>query len=133
MEKKLRNKSKAHEILEEIERIRRENVLVIVEGKHDRQALNRLGISNVYEINQDQVSLFSRIEAILKKLEEKPREKRVAIILTDLDRKGKQLFKIIFSKLQENGVKVSNHLRTCLFDEKISHIEGLASFVENHA
>ena len=52
-------------------------------------------------------------------------------ILTDFDKKGKQLYLLLKSKLQEQGTRLDNTFRGVLLKEKISHIEGLAKFLKN--
>ena len=71
------------EFLEQIEKIKQNNTLVIVEGKKDSKALESFGIKNIIQLNKK--PLFVIIEEIYDKNKE-------CIILTDLDKQGKKLY-----------------------------------------
>jgi 5S rRNA maturation endonuclease (ribonuclease M5) len=71
------------EIYNLVEKIKESNTLVIVEGKKDRAALQKLGINNIIELNKK--PLFQIVEDIANSNDE-------CVILTDLDKKGKELF-----------------------------------------
>src|SRR4030042_3636318 len=103
------------ELLEEIEKLKKEKILCIVEGPKDRRALNELGIEKVETLSK----------APLYKIVEETTAEEVAV-LTDLDQKGKELYHILSRDLQKKGVRINNRLRQKLFRAKISHIEGLA-------
>ena len=100
----------------------------IVEGKKDAAALRALGFQKVYTIHANGISLKERIEKIALLVGKKNR----VCILTDFDKKGKQLYIILKRELQNFGVKMDNSLRKFLLIQGISHIEGLDSFVESH-
>ena len=102
-----------------IEKLRESKAAVIVEGKKDKAALEKLGINNIFELNKS--PLFAVIEEIADKYNE-------CIILTDLDREGKQLFGKLNSGLSKNGVKVNNTFRNYLFRTKLRQIEGICSY-----
>ena len=105
-----------------IEKIRDSNTLIIVEGKKDKLALQKLGINNVVELNKK--PLFEIVEDIANSNDE-------CIILTDLDKEGKQIYSKLNSNLQKNGVKVNNKFREFLFKKtKLRQIEGLDSYLE---
>lgn len=94
--------------------------LIIVEGKKDKFALAKLGIKNVVAISRK--PLYAFIESIKSK---------EVIILTDLDRTGKQLYSMLKHKLQEKGVEVDNYFREYLFKHsKITQIEGLFNYLK---
>lgn len=95
-----------------------EDVLVIVEGKNDKKALTELGFKKVITLNK---ALYQIIESI--------NEKRV-VILTDLDKKGKELYSRLAKDLQMRGVVVDNNLRGLLFKTDLRQIEGLGSYLE---
>ena len=98
------------------------NIIVIVEGKKDRTALQKLGIKNIVELNKK--PLFQIVEDVADSNDE-------CIILTDLDREGKQLYSKLNSNLQKNGVKVDNKFRNFLFKHtKLRQIEGIDSYLE---
>jgi len=100
--------------------------LVIVEGKKDKAALEKLGFNRIFVFNETGQSLGERAE----KIQELCSKKDKVCILTDFDRKGKKLYLLLKSKLSEAGVKLDSSLRAFLLGEKISHIEGLAHFIE---
>ena len=53
-----------------------------------------------------------------------------AIILTDLDKKGKQLFGKLNSGLSHHGVRIHNLFREFLFKKtSLRQIEGIATYV----
>ena len=104
-----------------IEGLRNTEKLIIVEGKKDKKALEKLGITNVKELNK---SIFEFAEEIAAK------EKEV-IILTDLDKEGKLLYSKLKSNFQRNGVKVDVHFREFLFkNTKLRQIEGINSYIK---
>ncbi|MBX4196269.1 toprim domain-containing protein [Candidatus Pacearchaeota archaeon] len=100
--------------------------LVIVEGKNDVAALVHLGFTRVYTIHETSVPLRERILHISREISKKDK----VCILTDFDKKGKQLFDIIKTELQALGVKIDSTLRSILLKTGISHIEGLDAFLE---
>jgi len=105
-----------------IEKVRNSNTLVIVEGKKDRFALEKLGINNIIKLSKK--PLFQIVEEISNSNKE-------CIILTDLDKKGKDLYGKLNSNLQKNGVKVNNKLREFLFQHtKLRQIEGITSYLD---
>ena len=114
---------KTGEIQSFIEKIRENNTLIIVEGKKDRTALQKLGISNVIELNKK--PLFQIVEDVAGSNDE-------CIILTDLDREGRQLYSKLKSNLQKHGVKINNKFREFLFKHtKLRQIEGIDSYLES--
>ncbi|MBI2654603.1 toprim domain-containing protein [Candidatus Woesearchaeota archaeon] len=114
--------SKIDDLNKFIEKIKNSNILVIVEGKKDKAALQKLGINNIIELNKK--PLFQIVEEISNFNKE-------CIILTDLDREGKQLYSKLNSNLQKNGVKINNRFREFLFRHtKLRQIEGMDSYLE---
>ncbi|MBM3232099.1 toprim domain-containing protein [Candidatus Pacearchaeota archaeon] len=101
----------------------------IVEGKKDTAALHALGFEKVYEIHQTGISIHERIESILHTLDKKD----TVCILTDFDKKGKQLYFIIKREMQDFGIKIDSSFRNMLLRTNVSHIEGFDSYVENHS
>jgi len=102
-------------MLEHIERLK--GCMVVVEGKNDRKALESLGVSGIIELSKKPI--YAIIEDVVES------GKRCAI-LTDLDKKGKELYGKINSGLQRFGVRVDNSFREFLFREtKVRQIEGL--------
>ena len=115
-------KEPLEELLEWIEKIRDSDKIVIVEGKEDKAALKRLGITNIVQLNKR--PLYKVVEELIEK--GKP-----VIILTDLDKKGKQLYGKLNHDLQRFGVKIDNKFRHFLFRKtQLRQIEGLDSYIE---
>ena len=113
---------KIEELHSFIDKIKNSNILIIVEGKKDKIALQKLGIKNIVELNKK--PLFQIVEDVANSNEE-------CIILTDLDKEGKQLYSKLNSNLQKNGVKVNNKFREFLFKHtKLRQIEGMDSYLE---
>lgn len=105
-------------IIDEIEKIKEK--VVIVEGKKDKKCLEEFGIENIVTLSG--ISLFEIVD-ILPKCDE-------VVLLTDLDKKGKQLYAILRNILIRNGYKIDNNFRNYLFREtRIRQIEGLKRFV----
>lgn len=103
-----------------IGKIRDSDILVIVEGKKDRAALEKLGIRNIVELSKKPI--FQIVEDIANSNKE-------CAILTDLDREGKEIYSKLNSNLQKYGVKVDNRLREFLFrNTKLRQIEGICSY-----
>ena len=104
-----------------IEKIKSSNILVIVEGKKDKSALQKFGINNIVELSKK--PLFQIVEEVADCNDE-------CIILTDLDKKGKEIYGKLNSDLQKNGVKIDNKLREFLFKHtKLRQIEGIDGFL----
>lgn len=112
------------EFSEHINKIKQSNQLIIVEGKKDKIALENFGIKNIIELNKK--PLFEIIENISNSNEK-------CIILTDLDRQGKELYGKLNSGLQQNGVKVDDNFRKFLYkNTRLRQIEGLTTYIENN-
>lgn len=116
----------ADKIEKEIEKAK--GNLIVVEGKKDKDALQQLGFTDIFVINETGKSLSETIEEIEGMAAQ---NKNKVCILTDFDKKGKSLYMTLKSKLSERGVKLDNSLRGMLLKMRISHIEGLSSFLEN--
>lgn len=109
------------ELLEWIETIKTSDKIVIVEGKEDRKALQKLGITDVVQLNKK--PLYKVVEELIERGKE-------VIILTDLDKKGKQLYGKLNHDLCRFGVKVDNGFRNFLFKKtKLRQIEGMDSYL----
>ena len=105
----IRDKEKFFELVEKYK-----DYLTIVEGKKDKEALEKLGFKKVKVLNK----------ALYKIIEEVDEEK--VVILTDLDKKGKQLYRELSLALRSRGVFVDDMLRNFLFrNSKIRCVEGL--------
>lgn len=84
------------------------------------RALKNLGIEKVITLSRK--ALFEIAEEAAEKHDE-------IAILTDIDEKGKQLYHRLYRDLQKKGVKIDNKLRKMLFKAKISHVEGLDTYL----
>ncbi len=91
--------------VEELKKILTEarNELVLVEGKHDREALEYFGVYDVLEISGKSVEevVDSLVEMKVKQI----------LILTDFDSEGKKLAGMVKKLAQANGIKVDESLR----------------------
>lgn len=104
-----------------LRKLKNSDKIIIVEGKKDRSALIKLGIENIVELSKK--PLFEIIEDIADTGKE-------CIILTDLDKKGKQLYGEINSGLQKFGVKVDNRFRNFLYkNTRLRQIEGIVKYM----
>ena len=122
----------AEERLEQLERLfveledLSETTPVIVEGSRDVAALKRMGIvKNVTALHKG-VSVFSFCENL-------SRESSAAIVLTDWDRRGGMLARMLRDGLKANGVEVNDYIRkriVMLSKKEIKDIESLPKFIE---
>ena len=108
------------DILHLLEEIKPDNIPIIVEGRNDKKALQELGLDNIFTLN---LPLFKIVERI---------QGKEVVILTDLDKKGKELYRRIQHDCIHHGIKINNKLRHFLFREtELSHIEGLPRYLRN--
>ncbi len=114
------------DLIDELDNLKKYGQKIIVEGEHDRSALNDLGLENVFVLHKTGDSVFTRIEQLMDGLG----KKESCVILTDLDKKGKTYYKLLKRELTESGFKVNNRMREILSRFKVSHIEGLSNFVK---
>ena len=116
------------EIKEEIENLKKEHNILVVEGKKDNNALLRIGFKEqeISPMSRTGVSIYVVIDDLINIA-----RKRIVCILTDTDKKGRELYHKIKEKLDENGVKINSRLRHLLIKENFSHIEGLDTYLEN--
>ncbi len=103
---------------------------IVVEGKRDAEALKELGIdAEFYFISGGLSSVNQLAESLAKRGKE-------VIVLTDFDKKGRELASRLISELENCGIKVKvntevrkNLMRT-FNGAKIGEIEDLASLFE---
>lgn len=98
---------------------------IIVEGKKDAKALALLGIAGNVVTLSNGASIFSFSERI-------SRRARRAVVLTDWDRKGGHLARMLKEALTNNGVEVDEDLRTklaILSKKEVKDIESLPRFI----
>lgn len=97
---------------------------VIVEGESDAYALKLLGVRNVVSLSRK--PLFSFVEEICSKHKE-------VVILTDLDREGRNLYRKLKCGFQMSGVRVDCKFREFLFSQtNVSQIEGIYNYVSRN-
>ena len=95
------------------------DTLILVEGDKDQRALEHFGISNILTLKKP---LYAVVEDIAS-------QTRECILLTDLDKKGKELFGRITKDLRKHGVFVGTTFREFLFKQtQLRQIEGLTSY-----
>ncbi len=101
------------------------NIPIIVEGEADVKALRELGVEGlVVQINKGQ-PLFNFCEDI-------SREHREVVILTDWDRKGGHLCKVLKEGFKANDVKFNTDIRAKLVmycKKETKDVEGLVHCV----
>lgn len=121
-EERLERLETAFEELEDLS----EREPVIVEGARDVAALRRLGITkNVYPLNKGK-SVFRFCEDMAKKT-------RSAVILTDWDRRGGHLARMLKDGFEANGVRVNDRIRAqivILSKKEVKDIESLPTFID---
>ena len=111
----------ANEINGHIQDICESDILIVVEGTKDKNALLSLGVMNVFALNK--MSLYKVVEMVAKKGKE-------CMILTDLDSEGKKIYGTLNSGLSHHGVRVDNTFREFLFKKtKLRQIEGLPRYL----
>jgi len=111
------------QLKEEIEKFK--DYVIVVEGKKDVNALKSYGFEKVYTIHQNGTSIKERAEQIMLYMDKKDK----VCILTDLDRRGRQLYMLLKTIFQELGARLDSSLRGIFIKAKISHIEGFDTFM----
>ncbi|MEK6844411.1 MAG: toprim domain-containing protein [Nanoarchaeota archaeon] len=101
------------------------NYVIIVEGNKDIDSLKSLGFEKVYAIHQNAVSIKERAEQIIQQTDKKDR----FCIMTDFDKKGKELYFKLKTIFQELGARLDSTLRGIFLKARISHIEGAGKFI----
>ena len=97
---------------------------IIVEGPNDKKALEAFGIRRIFTLSKR--SLIEVSEDVSSKYDE-------VIILTDLDKKGKELYGKLSKDLNKLGVKIDHKFREWLFkNTDLRQIEGLEHYFKAH-
>lgn len=105
---------------QQIEDIKTSKKLVIVEGKKDKLALEKLDIVNIIILNR---LLFEIVELVAEQTNE-------CIVLTDLDKEGKKIYSELAKNLKKHRVKVDDSFRNFLFKEtSLRQIEGIINYL----
>jgi 5S rRNA maturation endonuclease (ribonuclease M5) len=112
-------------LLERLHRKADGGIPIIVEGRHDRRALKRLGIrGEVVTVKNSGKVLADLLDEVLGSS---------AVILVDFDDEGVTLEKTIKEHLEERGVKVDSLLWRQigkLLRRDVKDVEGIPSFLE---
>lgn len=98
---------------------------IIVEGRNDGKALRSLGVEGDIIMLNSGSSIFHLCEHIAGRYS-------AAVILTDWDRRGGQLCRLLREGLAANGVRYDVELRarlTRLCKKEVKDVEGLNSYV----
>ncbi len=97
----------------------RRRLIIIVEGKKDKEVLKEFGFNNVYTIYE------------LKKDDSVFLNYREAIILTDNDNKGRMLYKYVRNLLESDGIIVNDIERKRFFKYfRVREVEDLRKNIE---
>ena len=96
-----------------IEELNDSQKVIIVEGKRDKEALIKLGITNQI------ITISNKPQTFFESITEE------VIILTDLDKHGRKLYAQIRTNFEKRRIKVDRKFRQFLQHKGISHIEGL--------
>ena len=100
--------------------------VVLVEGRRDREALEKLGIAGEVVMTSQQ-SLLNMAEGLA-------RTKKDIIVLTDWDERGEEVARQLSLYLEADGVKADNSIRCSLrglLKKEITEVENLYVYVEN--
>src|SRR3989344_1128673 len=119
---KTKMEEKKEEIEGWIEKLKKESKIIVVEGEKDRKSLEFFGVSGIVTLKKP---LFEIVEEVAEKTDE-------VVILTDFDKKGKELYGRLKRDFARNGVKVDAYFREFLQkNTRLSHIEGLRRYIGN--
>lgn len=105
-----------------VKRLKKSKKVIIVEGRKDKSALEKLGIKkNIIILNKP---IFQIVEIIASKYKD-------CILLLDLDKEGRKLYHKLKHDLQKHGIRIDNKFREFLLKEtKINNIESLRNSKE---
>jgi len=100
--------------------------LIVVEGKKDKSALIKLGIPSERIYSLERKPIYKATEEIAYIAGRKSK----VIILTDLDKTGKQLYGKLNSGLQRFGITIDKQFREFLFKHtQLRQIEGIVNYL----
>jgi len=100
--------------------------IVLVEGRRDREALAKLGVTGEIVMTSHQ--------SLLNLSESMARSKTDTIILTDWDERGEEVARQISVFMEADGSRPDNTIRCTLkglLKKEIMEVENLFSYVEN--
>ena len=97
--------------------------LVIVEGINDMKALRKLGLDcSILPINK---------RPLYQVVEKAAGRGKQTVLLVDLDKEGRKLYRYLYHHLTRHGVKIDNRFRRYLFRTPVREIENLYGFIRN--
>lgn len=112
------------DVVDELERVS-EDTPIVVEGMKDVEALRRMGVKkNVVSLAKG-LSVFAFCERL-------SRVSGSAVVLTDWDRKGGKLARMLKEALEANNMKADTDLRArlvLLAKKEVKDIEGLPTYI----
>ena len=115
----------SEDILELLEKLRSEDIPLLVEGKKDKEAFWKLCFGNIIVLEKR--ALYKVIEQLLND------EIKEIAILTDLDMEGRKLYQRLNDECSRRGIRVNNKLRHFLLRETpLTTMEGLPRYTEGH-
>lgn len=98
---------------------------LIVEGKRDRVALEKIGLTNIFAISGKSLNTF--VEQLSKD--------QKYIILTDFDKEGELLKSKINEIMSKEGISFNNRLRVCVKNSfgivKIEELKKISKIMED--
>ncbi len=97
--------------------------IIVVEGKKDKSALEAFGIKHIIVLRKPMYMIVEHIADSGKE----------CVILTDLDREGKELYGKLAGSLKQFGVKIDDRYREFLFKTSIRQIEGIFRHIKRLA
>jgi len=106
-------KQKEKQLKRALEELDEKEAVIIVEGKKDKEALQRIGVKN-------RIKLVNRSPAELSRAISDEKE---AIILTDFDEAGEEICKRVEESLSSYSIKADTELR-----KRLHRIIGVANF-----
>ncbi len=120
-------KERYEKVLQTLEELREASLKapIIVEGRNDGRALRGLGVAGEIVTLNSGSSIFHLCESL-------SRSHSQAVILTDWDRRGGQLCRLLREGLAANGVRYDVDLRarlTRLCKKEVKDVEGLGPYV----
>ena len=111
-------------LAEWISELKESDKYIIVEGPNDKKSLESFGINKIKVLKRK--AIYQIVEELIEVTDE-------VVILTDLDKEGKQLYGKLSHDLKRHGVKVDTKFREWLFKEtKLRQIEGLKRYFERN-
>lgn len=113
------------ELLDELDNAS-STIPIIVEGSRDREALQKLGVSGQIVVLNDGTSILNTCERLAE-------NRHLAIILTDWDRKGGQLARMLMDALESCDMKHDTKFRaklSRLAKKEIKDVESLPGYIK---